>query len=74
MPNDPAVTICFHRNDGEPERVPLTHATISEAVTAIHTVFYISDGLYTLAEIYRGHELVETVESPSARVESILIQ
>ena len=74
MPNDQAVTIYFHRSDGEPERVPLGNGTISEALTAIHTVFYISDGLYTMAEIYRGSELIETVENPSVRVESISIQ
>ena len=74
MPNDQAITIYFQRNDGESERVPLTHGTISEAVTAIHSVFYISEGLYTVAEIYQGNELVETVENPSVRVESIMVQ
>ena len=64
MPNNESLTIYFHRSDGEPERVPLAHGTMSEAVTAIHTVFYISEGLYTVAEIYRGSELIEKVEKP----------
>ena len=73
MPTDQAVTIYFHRNDGESERVPLAHGTISEAVTAIHAVFYVSEGLYTRADVYRDHELIETVANPAVRVESILI-
>ena len=39
MPTDQAVTIYFHRDDGESERVPLAHGTISEAVTAITRCF-----------------------------------
>ena len=74
MPDDDTLTIYFHRNDGGSERVPLTHGTISEAMTAIHAVFYISDGLYTRADVYQGNELIESVENPSARLESILIQ
>ena len=73
MPNE-SLTIYFHRNDGQSERVPLTHGTISEAATAIKAVFYISDGLYTRAEVYRDDELIETVQNRSARVESILVQ
>ena len=74
MPDDDTLTIYFYRNDGEPERVPLTHGTISEAMAAIQAVFYISDGLYTAAEVYRGNELVETMENPSVLVESIMVQ
>ena len=41
----------------------------------IQRVFYMSDGLYTKADIYRGNELVETMENHSSvRVASILIQ
>lgn len=67
MPNDQAVTIYFYRNDGECERVALAHGTISEAVTAIHAVFYISEGLCTRAEVCRGNELIETVKNPLVR-------
>lgn len=74
MADNDTLTIYFHRSDGEPERVPLSHGTISEAMTAIHTVFYISDGLYTAAEVYRGNELIETVKNPAVRAESVLIQ
>ena len=48
---------------------------MAEAVAAIERVFHISDGLYTTAEIYRGNELIETMENAACiRVESILIQ
>jgi len=40
----------------------------------IQRVFYMSDGLYTKADLYRGNELVETIENHSSvRVASILI-
>jgi hypothetical protein len=75
MPTDRMIIIYFYRNDGHPERIPLTDGTVAEAVLGIQRVFHMSDGLYTKAEIYRGNELVETMENPSAlRVESILIQ
>ena len=75
MLNDPCLIIHFYRIEGPCERVPLTHGTIAEAVSAIQRVFYISDHYYTKAEIYRGNELIETVENSAyVRVESILIQ
>jgi hypothetical protein len=44
-------------------------------LSGIQRVFYISDGLYTKAEIYRGDEFVETVQNPAyVRVESLLVQ
>ena len=75
MHNDQPLSVSFHRNDGHLERIPLRDCTLSEAVSAIERVFSISDGLYSEAEIFRGNELVETVENPSSgRVETILIQ
>ena len=71
MPDDQTLTIYFHRNDGRRERVRLTHGTISDAMTAIHTAFSVGDGLYTTADVYRGDELIETVANPDVRVESI---
>lgn len=74
MTEDRKLTIYFHRNDGQSERVPLPRGTVSEAIRAIEVVFYISYGLYTSAELYRGGELVETVENPSCiHLESILV-
>ena len=75
MPNDQTLTVYFQRNNGHRERVPLIPCTMAEAVGAIERVFHISNGLYTTAEIYRGKELIETVENPACvRVESILVQ
>jgi hypothetical protein len=75
MPNDQSLTVSFRRNDGHRERIPLRDCTIAEAVSAVERVFSISEHLYTEAEIYRGNELVETMENPSSvRLESILIQ
>jgi hypothetical protein len=75
MPSNTTLTICFHRNDGRHERIPLRRGTAWEAVDAIQRVFGISDGLYTKAEIYRGDKLIETLENPaSIRVASILVQ
>jgi hypothetical protein len=75
MPNDVTLTVVFHRNDNHRERIPLRDCTLVEAMSAIERVFYISDGLYTKAEIYRGKELLEIVQNPVyARVESILVQ
>lgn len=71
---DRKLVVYFCRSDGYQERVPLRECTLCEAISAIERVFHISDGLYTKADIYRGDELVETVENPSVRVESILIQ
>jgi hypothetical protein len=68
-------TIIFYRNDGHPERIPLTDGTLAEAVIAIQRVFDISDGLYTKAEIFRGNELVETLENAARiHVGTILVQ
>jgi hypothetical protein len=75
MSAERTIVICFHRNDGHRERIPLPHGTLAEAVLGIQRVFYLSHGLYTKAEIFRDDELVETMENPSfVRVESILIQ
>jgi hypothetical protein len=75
MPEDRNITIFFHLSSGPCERVPLTHGELTDALSAIQRVFYISDGLYTRAEIYRGDELVETVQNPEyVRVESLLVQ
>jgi hypothetical protein len=75
MLTDRTIIIYFYRNDGHPERIPLTDGTLAEAVVAIQRVFHISDGLYTRAEIFRDDELVETVENTcSVHVASILIQ
>ena len=75
MPNDQGLTIYFHRTDGQCEQIPLVDGTISETASAIQRVFYISDGHYTKAEIYRGKELIEIVENPACvHVESILVQ
>jgi len=75
MPTNRTIIIYFYRNDGHPERIPLTDGTLAEAVLGIQRVFHMSDGLYTKAEIYRGNELVETMENVACiRVETILIQ
>jgi len=75
MPNDQPLSVSFRRNDGHRERIPLTDCTLSEAVSAVERVFSISDGLYTEAGIYRGNQLIETMENHSTvRVASILIQ
>ena len=75
MRDDQPLSVSFRRNDGHRERIPLKDCTLSEAVSALERVFSISDGLYTGAEIYRGNELIETMDNPSSgRVESVLIQ
>ncbi len=75
MAGDRTITIYFRRNDGELERVPLTHSTLAEALRAIECVFYVSGGLYTGASICEGNELIETIENPECvRVESLLAQ
>jgi hypothetical protein len=75
MPAERTIIICFYRNDGHRERIRLPHGTLAEAVLGIQRVFYMSDGLYTKAEIFRGDELVETMENAACiRVETILIQ
>jgi hypothetical protein len=77
MPNDhdQSLAVSFRRNDGLRERIRLPHSTLADAVMGIQRVFYMSDGLYTKADIYRGNELVETMENHSSvRVASILIQ
>jgi hypothetical protein len=75
MPSNPTLTICFHRNDGHRERIPLRRGTVWEAVEAIQRVFSISDGLYTKAELYKGDELIETVPNEaSVPLASILVQ
>ena len=74
MPNDRKLIVYFHRNDGYYERVPLRECVLYEAISAIERVFHISDGLYTKADIYRGEELIETVENPvSAHAEAMLV-
>ena len=75
MRDDRPLSVSFRRNDGHRERIPLKDCTLAEAVSAVERVFSVSDGLYTEAEIYRGNELIETMENPSpVRVETILIQ
>jgi hypothetical protein len=75
MRHDQPLSVSFRRNDGHRERIPLTDCTLAEAVSAIERIFSISEGLYTEAEIYRGNELIETMENPSpVRVECILVQ
>ena len=75
MPNDQSLSVSFRRNDGHRERIPLRDCTLAEAVSAIERIFSISEHLYTEAEIYRGNQLIETMENPSSvRVESILVQ
>ena len=75
MPANRAIVICFYRTDGHRERIRFPHGTLADTVTAIQRVFHMSDGLYTKAEIYRGNELVETMENHSSvRVASILVQ
>jgi hypothetical protein len=49
MPDDHTLTIHFHRNDGQSERVPLTHGTVSEAATAIKAVV-----LYQRCSLYES--------------------
>jgi hypothetical protein len=72
MPN---LTLCFHRNDGHRERIPLGECSIAKALEAAQRVFYISDRLYTKAELYKGDELIEAVPNPaSVRFASILVQ
>jgi hypothetical protein len=76
MPNDRAqpLTVSFRRNDGHRERIPLRDCTLAGAVSAVERIFSISECLYTKADIYRGNELVETMENHSSvPVESILI-
>ena len=75
MHNDQLLSVSFNRNDGHLERIPLKNCSLAEAVSAIERVFGICEGLYTEAEIFRGNELIETMENPSSRpVGSILIQ
>ena len=75
MPNHQKLIVYFHRNDGHRERIPLRDCTLAEAVSAVERIFSVSDRLYTHVRIYRGNELVETMENHSSvRVESILIQ
>jgi hypothetical protein len=75
MHNDQPLSVSFRRSDGRRERISLKSCTLAEAVWAIERVFTISEGLFTEAELYRGNELIETMENhSSARVESILIQ
>ena len=75
MPNDQPLSVSFRRNDGHRERIRLPHSTLADAVMGIQRVFYMSDGLYTKADLYRGNELVETIQNPSpVRVSSILNQ
>jgi hypothetical protein len=75
MRDDQPISLSFRRNDGHRERIPLKDCTLSEAMSAVERVFHVSEHLYTEAEIYRGNELVETMENHSSvRVESILIQ
>jgi len=75
MPTNRTIIIYFYRNDGHPERIPLKDGTLAEAVLGIQRVFHMSDRLYTKAEIYRGNELVETMENHSTvPVSSILLQ
>jgi hypothetical protein len=73
MPNDQSLAVSFRRNDGLRERIPLRDCTIAEAVSAIERVFSVGEHLYTEAEIYRGNQLIEKMENPSVRVESILV-
>jgi hypothetical protein len=75
MPADRTIIICFHRNDGHRQRIPLPHGTLAEAVLGIQRVFHVSDGLYTKAEIYRGNRHIETVANTwSVRALSIMVQ
>jgi hypothetical protein len=75
MPDNRTIVICFYRDNGHRERIPFPHGTLAEAVLGIQRVFYLSHGLYTKAEIFRGDELVETMENAARiRVGTILIQ
>ena len=75
MLDDKKLIVYFHRNDGYRERVALKECTLVEAASGIEGVFCISEGLYTKADIYRGDELVETVENTTClHVEPILVQ
>jgi hypothetical protein len=72
---DGHLTAYFHRHDDRRERMPLKQCTIAEAKKAIQNIFSKSNGLYTKAEVYRGNQLIETVQNTrSARPVSILIQ
>ena len=64
MRDGQSLSVSFRRNDGHRERIPLKDCTIAEAVSAVERVFSISERRYTEAEIYRGNELVETMENP----------
>ena len=66
MHNDQPLSVSFHRNDGHLERIPLKDCSLAEVVSAIERVFSVSEGLYSEAEIFRGNELVETMENPSS--------
>jgi hypothetical protein len=73
MPNN--LTICFLRDDGHRERIPLGNCTVAKAREAAQRVFGISDGLYTRAELYKDNELIETVPNPACvSFASILVQ
>jgi hypothetical protein len=75
MHNDQPLSVSFRRNDGHRERIALKDCTLAKAVSAVERVFSLSERLYTEAEIYRGNELIETMENHSSvRVESILVQ
>jgi hypothetical protein len=70
-----SLTLYFYCNGDRRVRVPVTDCTVAVAEDAIQRIFSISEGLYTKAEIYQGHELVETVTNTwSARPVSILVQ
>ena len=60
------VTLYFHRDDARRESVPLTRFTVLDAKAAIREILSISDGAYTKAEIYKGKQLIETVENTAS--------
>lgn len=75
MTGGQSLTLHFHRNDDRRERVPLTRCTVAQAIEAIERIFSISEGLYRKAEIYQGHQLIETVANTWwVRAMSILVQ
>ena len=75
MNESPPLTLYFHGNDGRRERARLTNCTVAEALEAVQRLFSISGTLYSKVELYRGNQLIETVENTSpGRLGSILVQ
>jgi len=73
MSGGQTLTLCFHRDDARRDRVPLTHFTVVDAKQAVREILSISDGAYVKAEIYKGKQLIETVENAASAAAAVRI-